>query len=498
MANSHMTFGVDLLPKTTNTYSLGNSNQKWKIYVNSINDVSDLHFTDTTYSAGTGISLSGTTFSNSGVTGVKGNAESSYRTGQVNLTAANINAITKNEVGNTQQLLRPTSLNGINDVTIQSLINDARANRLAFLPADQIIIEKTTDGGITWVDAGITNSVKAGLFSEKRSGVNIPQIDGQINILCGLRITITAMKYNVPENTAETEKYNYWNSNYVNTTERYCQLKNMYFWVSAATNTISVKVERATGANSTNWVSCFSKDNYGMTGWSGNDFISFNQNTFGGGKNQTGNYWNYRITLMSRGPSGSETLNNSSITSVQNISEIRGYGDTWWIKPNEYMASDHMYTWDYHKNVTFPARVTATSFSGSDASLTDLNASNITFQVVRAPTASGETTYGPGTSGQVLKSNGTSVYWATPDAAAANKLLSFSITTSNWTSSAGSYVYTISDSFVTENTTAIVNMNNSYDFLLSNLQVITGSGTVTFSTETIPSNTISGVLVLQK
>lgn len=32
MANSHMTFGVDLLPKTTNTYALGNSNQKWKIY----------------------------------------------------------------------------------------------------------------------------------------------------------------------------------------------------------------------------------------------------------------------------------------------------------------------------------------------------------------------------------------------------------------------------------------------------------------------------------
>lgn len=32
MANSHMTFGVDLLPKTTNTYALGNSDQKWKIY----------------------------------------------------------------------------------------------------------------------------------------------------------------------------------------------------------------------------------------------------------------------------------------------------------------------------------------------------------------------------------------------------------------------------------------------------------------------------------
>ena len=53
----------------------------------------DAAFTDTTYSAGTGLSLSGTTFSNSGVTGVKGNAESSYRTGDVNLTPANIGAV---------------------------------------------------------------------------------------------------------------------------------------------------------------------------------------------------------------------------------------------------------------------------------------------------------------------------------------------------------------------------------------------------------------------
>lgn len=49
--------------------------------------------TNTTYSAGTGIGISGTTISNSGVTGIKGNSESSYRTGQVNLTAANIGAV---------------------------------------------------------------------------------------------------------------------------------------------------------------------------------------------------------------------------------------------------------------------------------------------------------------------------------------------------------------------------------------------------------------------
>lgn len=48
---------------------------------------------NTTYTAGTGLSLSGTTFSNSGVTGIKGDKENSYRTGEVNLTPANIGSV---------------------------------------------------------------------------------------------------------------------------------------------------------------------------------------------------------------------------------------------------------------------------------------------------------------------------------------------------------------------------------------------------------------------
>ena len=39
-------------------------------------------------------------------------------------------------------------------------------------------------------------------------------------------------------------------------------------------------------------------------------------------------------------------------------------------------------------------------------------ASKIQLTIIRAPISSGSTSYGPGTSGQVLKSNGTSVYWA--------------------------------------------------------------------------------------
>lgn len=298
------------------------------------------------------------------VTGVKGSEESSYKTGNVNLTANQVGAIPKNTYGNTQFLRRPSKLQGANDVTLDSKINTLRANRLAFLPADQIIIEKTIDGGTTWADAGVPDSTKVGLFSETRANVTLPQIDGKKSPLCGLRFTITAMKYNVPSGTAETSKYNYWNSNYIVSTERYNQLKEMYFWVSVSGGALNVKVERATGAKPNDWVVAFDDPTFNMTGYSGNDYISFSQGVFGGGTTQTSNYWNYRITIMTDDalPSG------NYLNYTQSIMEIRAYGDTWWTAGNEYAANDKMYTHDYLKNVSFPAKVSATG--GFDGNLT--------------------------------------------------------------------------------------------------------------------------------
>lgn len=267
----------------------------------------------------------------------------------------------------TQRLARPRGLRGVNDVTLQALINSARANRLAFLPADQIIIEKTTDGGTTWVDAGVSDGQKLALFSEQRPNIYIPTLNGVRDQLCGLRITITAMKYNVPTGTPETEKYNYWNSTYVQSQERYCQLKDMYFWLSAVNDSIGVVVQRATGANSTSWSTIFNDDSYYMIGWSGCDYINFSQNTFGGGTNQTSNYWNYRIILMTKGVNGTTNMATSSTTASQAICEIRAYGDTVWGVANRYMAYDHMYSFDANKNVAFPAKVTATEFVGNIA-----------------------------------------------------------------------------------------------------------------------------------
>lgn len=53
--------------------------------------------------------------------------------------------------------------------------------------------------------------------------------------------------------------------------------------------------------------------------------------------------------------------------------------------------------------------------NGTSRLIGNVFTNKIQITAINAPTASNGTTYGPGTSGQVLKSNGTSVYWAADD-----------------------------------------------------------------------------------
>lgn len=293
-----------------------------------------------------------------GVTGVKGNAESSYRSGQVNLTADNIGAFEKKSYDN-----------GTLEAGIRPYVDQARANRLAFLPADQIIIEKTTDGGTTWQDAGVTDASKCRLFVTGGT-MNIPLLNGAKSTQCGVRITITGMKYNVPEGTVETEKYNYWNATNVIRQERYFNVREWWFWLSSNNDAIRPQIYRATGANPNNWVSVFDTD-FAMTGWSGSNWIRAGSGqTFGGGTSQTGNNWNWRIIFWSRYANGKTSFGSNT---VQTIQQIRCYGDSVWGMSNNLGKNDHIYSYDASQNVTFPAKITATQFSGTATNASKVN-----------------------------------------------------------------------------------------------------------------------------
>lgn len=276
---------------------------------------------------------------------------------------------------------------GTTDLSVRPLIAFSRANRLAFLPADQIIIETTTDGGTTWVSGGYSDNAKKNLFATRGANIAIPLLNGAKSTNCGVRITITGMKYNVPDGTSETEKYSYWNSNHLISQERYSNLREMWFWISSNHDAIRVQVYRATGAKPNNWIADFDTD-FPLNGYSGSDWIRLSGNTFGGGNTQTGNYWNWRIIFWSRMYDGDTAFRSAS---QQSISGIAGYGDNVWGTPNPLMKEDHLYSWDSDMNATFPAKVTAPSFVGSltgNAS-SATNASKVNNHTVDADVPSG-------------------------------------------------------------------------------------------------------------
>ena len=254
----------------------------------------------------------------------------------------------------------------------RALIDNCRANKLAFLPADQIIVEKTIDGGKTWTDAGVSDATKAHIFSGVTYGyIALPQINGKMNTLCGVRVTFTAMKYDVPSGTAETDKYKYWNKNYVKSTERYCDLDYFWFWINSVNNAISVKLEAASGDHPEAWWIQYD-GGLRMTGWSGTDTIKQPKYVFGGGKNQTANPWNYRFTFMTVPPSGKTELSTGYETDSQMINAIRGYGDRVWTAANNLMYTDNIYSVGVDKSTTFPATVSAPVFKENGKNLADL------------------------------------------------------------------------------------------------------------------------------
>ena len=118
---------------------------------------------DTTYSAGTGLSLFGTTFSNSGVTGIKGNNESNYRTGQIILTPHDIGA----SYG-VNEVLNPFAPETSYKVRIDRLEN-------AFYFADKRWTVTATATDSNNVETSLTSSQIANLFDMKEGDLkNVP------------------------------------------------------------------------------------------------------------------------------------------------------------------------------------------------------------------------------------------------------------------------------------------------------------------------------------
>ncbi len=261
---------------------------------------------------------------NDTITRVKGNAESSYRTGDVNITAENIGSFPeayltwggKNFIGNYGPL----------DAAV---IDTLGANRFAFLKPAGLTIEYSTDSGESWSDYGSTDTEKTGLFGRGQNHyLGKHSENGTSTIGDMLRVTISTSAAGV-----------------------YTELNKIVIYMSTKGNATQVKIEKALQSTPNDYNTHLDWTQIaGYSGWNVLNIPKFT--TYGNSANVQ--YGRIRFTFRQTAISATNTA------ALINI--IRGYGGMGWTCPSNMAKDGHLYSYDNSQNATFPANVRAPAF----------------------------------------------------------------------------------------------------------------------------------------
>ena len=213
----------------------------------------------------------------------------------------------------------------------RNLVDFSRANKMAFIPADKVTIEFSTNGGSTWTDAGYTNAQKAALFAGNIAGsIRACGTTGDASgITSGHQ---TKIDITLPSN-------------------RYCSMEQFFIWFSGPNSQYDVLLDvyvSTYGAQTT-----FTKiiEDAQVKGDSGPNMYWFTRRNFWG-TNQSAHVYTLRF-IFKVGP-----LKVSEVTRASVVYDIRGYGPNCWSSANSMMKVDHLYSWDTNQNATFPANLT--------------------------------------------------------------------------------------------------------------------------------------------
>lgn len=325
--------------QTGKNYPVQLSSEKMYVYV---------PWENTTYSAGTGLSLSGTTLNHSnsvtaGTAGTSSATSSTNRTiaipyvtydAQGHITASGTHTHTLDSFPEAYLAWGGKNFSASYGPIDAAMIDVLGANRFAFLKAVGLTIEYSTNGGSTWTDYGATDIQKIGLFAGgqgfylgKHSAAGTSTLNDQ------LRVTISTGAAGI-----------------------YTVLNKIAIYMSTSGNTVQVKMEKALESTPTTYTTHL--DWTGISGWSGWNILNISGVTTYG-NTAASQYGRLRFTFK-------QTAVNSGSYSAASISRIMGFGGVGWSVPSNMARDGHLYSYDASQNATFPAKVTATNgFSGA-------------------------------------------------------------------------------------------------------------------------------------
>lgn len=206
------------------------------------------------------------------------------------------------------------------------------ANRFQFSKPAGITVEYSTDGK-TWIDYEATDTKKINLVSDIGTTFLIGKRSTGTTVNDKLRVTLDATAMGM-----------------------YVRLRKLLINVSTNHATgCNVIVEKSMKGSATTFTIV---DTYPISGWSGWNSIPLSS-PFGGTDTQTSNIAALRLTF------GITAINTSKTSNALTIMNILGLGDVFWSYPSNMAKTGHLYSYDDAQNATFPAKVTATTFSGS-------------------------------------------------------------------------------------------------------------------------------------
>ena len=256
------------------------------------------------------------------------------------------------------------------------MVPELGANRLAFIPASAIVLEYSRDSGSTWSTYSLSDESKINLFNGNGTGV-------YIGASSATGINKSSYMARVTINTSTASVYTALNKFVI-----YCSTNGS----TGSYCTVQGRLQSNYEAGTDTWTTFANK--VGITGWSGYNIINTSTiTTYGNTK--TTQYGQVRFTF---GTTGHSNTNYPGLS----IIKIFGFGGVGWTTPSTMAKTGHMYTYDYAQNVTFPAKVTATTFNGKATK--DGNGNTITSTYIKELSASGQTvtyTKGDGSTGTI-------------------------------------------------------------------------------------------------
>lgn len=207
--------------------------------------------------------------------------------------------------------------------------NALSANRFQFIDPEGVTIEYSTDGG-AWADYGLTDEKKVCLLSDIGASTYTGARSSGNTANDKLRITLNAGNMGV-----------------------YTRLRKLLINVTTNYSTgANVIIEKALNSDLTTFTEIGTYSLSGNSGWNSIP-VSCNFGSY------SSNVGVLRLTF------GITDINEAQTKNALIVWNILAIGDTYWTTPSNMARTGHIYAYDYAQNVTFPAKITAPTFSGN-------------------------------------------------------------------------------------------------------------------------------------